>query len=95
MARQQFLVCSLDLYGVDERQPFPWVDIVASRTRKFFERIFITRFFRERGAALSDLEALEYWDLHQIQEDGEGDGRSKRTGDGRCRQRRHGNAPYR
>jgi hypothetical protein len=50
---------------------------------------------RQRGTPLSDLEALEYWHLHQIQEDREGDGRSKRAGDDRCRQRRHGNAANR
>src|ERR1700690_2689172 len=38
---------------------------------------------------LSDLEALEYWDLHQVYEDREGDGRSERPADHECRQRRH------
>jgi hypothetical protein len=41
---------------------------------------------------LSDLEALEYWDLQQVHEDREGDGRSERPADDECWQRRHGNA---
>jgi hypothetical protein len=45
--------------------------------------------FRHRGAALSDLEALEYWHLHQIQEDRESDCGSECSGHDPRWQRRH------
>jgi hypothetical protein len=48
--------------------------------------------FRQRDATLADLQASEYRDLHQIQEDSEGGCRSKRAGYDPCRQRRHGDA---
>jgi len=60
---QQFLIVLLRfVHRIDDRRPFLKVDLVS-----FPHTIFMVVPFAKEGAVLSDLEALEYGHLHQIE----------------------------